>query len=49
MHAALVTDAKMTRMVDDGLVLHHREYGGTLEDTVEDIAHRDQSSSPVHL
>ena len=25
--------------VVDGLVLHHREYGGTLEDTVEDIAH----------
>ena len=30
MHAALVTD--VTRLVDDGLVLHHREYGGTLED-----------------
>ena len=49
MHAALVTDAKTTRMVDDGLVLHHREYGGTLEDTVEDITHRDQSCSPGHL
>ena len=49
MHAALVTEAKTSRMVDDGLVFHHREYGGILEDTVKDITRRDQSCSPCHL